>query len=62
MFATTSLLTEIRGLTRLFLSAPKDPDAEANIKQHLESAKTVPPSVVTFMDSDNERRKDTCWY
>ena len=54
MVATTSLLTESRGLTRLFLSAPKDPDAEANIKQHLESAKTVPPSAVTFMDSDNE--------
>ena len=42
------------GLTLLFLSAPKDPDAEANIKQHLESAKTAPPSVVTFMDSDNK--------
>ena len=54
MVATTSSLTEIRGLTLLFLSAPKDPDAEANIKQHLQSAKTVPPSAVAFMDSDNE--------
>ena len=54
MVATTLLLTEIRGLTLLFLSVPKDPDAEANIKQHLQSAKTAPPSVVTFIDSDNE--------
>ena len=53
MVATTSLLTEIRGLTLLFLSAPKDRDAEVNIEQHLESAKTAPPSAVTFMDSDN---------
>ena len=53
MVATTSLLTEIRGLTLLFLSAPQDRDAEVNIEQHLESAKTAPPSAVAFMDSDN---------
>ena len=48
------MLTEIRGLTLLFLSAPKDANAEANIEQHLESAKTAPPSIVTFMDIHNE--------
>ena len=53
MVAATSLLTEIRGLTLLFLSAPKDRDAEANTEQHLESAMTAPPSVLTFIDSDN---------
>ena len=52
MVAIISLLTESRELT--ILSAPKDPDAEANIKQHLKSAKRVPSSVVTFMDSENK--------
>ena len=39
----------------MFLSAPKDPDAEANIKLHLKSAKRSPPSVVTFMDGDEPK-------
>ena len=43
-----------QGINSIVLSAPKDPDAEAKIKQHLESAKTAPPSAVTFIDSDNE--------
>ena len=43
-----------QGINSIVLSAPKDPDAEANIKQHLESAKTASPSVVTFIDSDYE--------